>query len=179
MPEHRFLLYDSADNYSNDIIQELKNSNILSTFTLVDKQTVDQTKLNTIIKKCLISCKLPTLLVPNTTMPIERDAVKNWIRSTQLFGISTNNIRSDILKKQKIIEPSPQDKMGIPKQEIKKISDTYTFIDDKNTIKAFQEPNTTNLILKDDAFTTKIISENQNNNEDQKKRVLRMIRGKK
>ena len=177
MSNNRFLLYDSLDTYSNDIIQELKNNNLLSTFILVDKQTVDQTKLNSIIKKCLISCKLPTLLVPNTSMPIERDNVKNWIKSVQLFNISTNNIRNDNIKKQKIIEPSPQDKMGIPKQEIKKISDSYTFIDDKTTDKSFDVPNSNNLIL--DSNEMKVEEEDDKIKQERKLKLLKIIRAKK
>jgi hypothetical protein len=174
MSENRFLLYDSLDTYSNDIIQELKNSNLLSTFILVDKKTVDQSKINSIIKKCLLTCKLPTLLVPNTSMPIERDNVKNWIKSVQLFNISTNSIR----QKQKVTEPSPHDKMGIPIQEIKKISDSYTFIDDKTTDKSFDIPNSNNLILDSNEMTMKV-EEDDKTKQERKLKVLKIIRGKK
>lgn len=176
MSDNRFLLYDSLDTYSNDIIQELKNSNLLSTFILVDKKTVDQSKINSIIKKCLLTCKLPTLLVPNTSMPIERDNVKNWIKSVQFFNISTNSIR----QKQKVIEPSPHDKMGIPIQEIKKISDSYTFIDDKITDKSFESPNSNNLILDSNEMTMKVEEEDDDKTKQERKlKVLKIIRGKK
>jgi hypothetical protein len=175
MSDNRFLLYDSLDTYSNDIIQELKNSNLLSTFILVDKKTVDQSKINPIIKKCLLTCKLPTLLVPNTSMPIERDNVKNWIKSVQLFNISTNSIR----QKQKVTEPSPHDKMGIPIQEIKKISDSYTFIDDKTTDKSFESPNSNNLILDSNEMTMKVEQDDDKTKQERKLKVLKIIRGKK
>jgi len=176
MSDKKILLYDSTDNFCNDIIQEFKNNNLLQSTTLIDKHIINPNKLHDTLKDCFRKYPLPVLLVPNIPKPIERQHINGWIKTTQLFNINTNNVKN---KDQVLTNPSPEDKLGIPKQEIKKISDTYTFIDDKNTIKAFQEPNTTNLILKDDAFTTKIISENQNSNEDQKKRVLKMIRGKK
>jgi hypothetical protein len=84
------------------------------------------------------------LLLPNINVPIERNNIKNWIKTTQFFNIKTNNIKE---KQQKIIEPSPQDKLVITKQEINKISDNYTFIDDKNTLKHFQTLNKEALIL--------------------------------
>ena len=101
--------------------------------------------------------------------------IKGWIQTTQLFNIKTNSIKS---KEQILNEPSPQDKLGIPIIEIKKISDNYTFIDDKSTVKAFETPNSNNLILNDEKFTTKIVEENQNINNDHKNRVLKMIRNK-
>jgi len=176
MSENRILLYDSIDLFSNDIIQEFKNNNLLKNTTLVDKQNIIPTKLHPVIKECFMKYPLPLLLLPNISAPIEKNDIKGWIKTTQLFNIKTNNIKN---KDVKLNIPNPQDKLGIPIQEIKKISDLYTFIDDKNTIKIFQTPNEDNLILNDDTFTTKIIIENQNNNEDQKKRLLKMIRNKK
>lgn len=175
MSENRVLLYDSTDSFCNDIIQEFKNNNLLKTTTLIDKHIVNPLKLHTVLKECFMKYPLPVLLLPNITSPIEKNNIKGWIKTTQLFDIKTNNIKN---KEQLLTEPSPQDKLGIPIQEIKKISDTYTFIDDKNTIKAFQTPNSDNLILNDDTFTIKIVSDNQSSNEDQKKRLLKMIRNK-
>jgi len=176
MSENRVLLYDSTDIFCNDIIQEFKNNNLLTTTTLVDKHIINPNKLHTVLKECFIKYPLPVLLIPNIPTPIERHHIKGWVKTTQLFNIKTNNVIKN--KDQTLTEPSPDDKLGIPTQEIKKISDTYTFIDDKNTVKAFQESNTNNLILNDDAFTTKVVSEHQTSNEDQKKRLLKMIRNK-
>lgn len=175
MSENRVLLYDSTDTFCNDIIQEFKNNNLLKNTTLIDKHIVNPHKLHTVLKECFIKYPLPVLLLPKISTPIEKNNIKGWIKTTQLFNIKTNNIKN---KDQVLTEPSPQDKLGIPIQEIKKISDVYTFIDDKNTVKAFQAHNTDNLILNDDIFTTKIITEHQNNSEDQKKRLLKMIRHK-
>jgi hypothetical protein len=119
--------------------------------------------------------QLPVLLLPNIQQPIERHMIKGWIKTTQLFNIKTNNIKT---KEQVLNEPSPQDKLGIPVIEIKKISDNYTFLDDKLTIKVFETPTSNNLILRDDSFITHVVEENQNSNNDQKNRVLKMIRNK-
>jgi len=175
MSENKVLLYDSTDNFCNDIIQEFKNNNLLTTTTLVDKHIINPAKLHTVLKECFIKYPLPVLLIPNIPTPIERQHIKGWIKTTQLFNIKTNNVKN---KDQILTDPSPEDKLGIPKQEIKQISDTYTFLDDKNTAKIFQVPNSDNLILSDDTFTTKIVIQNENNNEDQKKRLLKIIRNK-
>jgi hypothetical protein len=175
MNENRVLLYDSTDNYCNDIIQEFKNNNLLKNTTLVDKNNVNPNKLHKVLKECFMKYPLPVLLLPNISTPIEKNNIKGWIKTTQLFDIKTNSIKN---KEQILTEPSPQDKLGIPIQEIKKISDTYTFIENINTVKAFETPNSSNLILNDDTFTTKIITEHQNNNIDQKTRLLKMIRNK-
>jgi len=175
MSGNRVLLYDSNDSFCNDIIQEFKNNNLLKDTTLVDKNIVNPNKLHPVLKQCFMKYPLPVLLLPNISQPIEKQAIKGWIKTTQLFGIKTNNIK---MKEQVLNEPSPQDKLGIPIVEIKKISDNYTFIDDKSTVKAFDIPNSNNLILNDDSFTTKVIEDNQSNNTDQKNRVLKMIRNK-
>jgi hypothetical protein len=175
MNQNRVLLYDSTDSFCNDIIQEFKNNNLLSHTTLVDKNNVNPNKLHIVLKECFTKYPLPVLLLPNISLPIEKNNIKGWIKTTQLFNIKTNSIKN---KEQKLTEPSPQDKLGIPIQEIKKISDTYTFLDDKNTVKAFEVPNSNNLILSDDTFTTKIVTENETNNENQKKKLLKMIRNK-
>lgn len=175
MNETRVLLYDSTDNFCNDIIQEFKNNNLLATTSLVDKHIVNPNKLHVILKECFMKYPLPVLLIPSISLPIERNHIKGWIKTTQLFDIKTNNVKN---KEPVTSEPSPQDKLGIPIQELKKITDLYTFIDDKNTVKSFQTPNSENLILKDDTFTTKIVIEHQSSNEDQKKRLLKMLRSK-
>jgi len=175
MSGNRVLLYDSNDNFCNDIIQEFKNNNLLKDTTLVDKTVVNPNKLHNVLKQCFMKYPLPVLLLPNIPQPIERHVIKGWIKTTQLFNIKTNNIKE---KEQSITEPSPQDKLGIPIVEIKKISDNYTFIDDKSTVKAFETPNSNNLILNDDTFTTKIVEDTQSNNNDQKNRVLKMIRNR-
>lgn len=175
MNENRVLLYDSTDNYCNDIIQEFKNNNLLKNTTLVDKNNVNPNKLHKVLKECFMKYPLPVLLLPNISTPIEKNNIKGWIKTTLLFNIKTNSIKN---KEQILTEPSPQDKLGIPIQEIKKISDTYTFIENINTVKAFETPNSNNLILNDDTFTTKIITEHQNSNVDQKTRLLKMIRNK-
>ena len=172
---NRVLLYDSNDTFCNDIIQEFKNNNLLKDTTLVDKMIVNPNKLHSVLKECFMKYPLPVLLIPNIPTPIERQHIKGWIKTTHLFGIKTNNIKE---KEQVMNEPSPQDKLGIPIIEIKKISDQYTFIDDKNTVKAFQVPNSDNLILTDESFTTTIVEQNQNRNSDQKSRVMKMIRNK-
>ena len=175
MSENRVLLYDSNDNFCNDIIQELKNNNLLKNITLIDKNNVNPNKLHNVLKECFLKYQLPVLLLPTISLPIERHNIKGWIKTTQLFNIKTNNIKH---KEQVLNEPSPEDKYGIPIQEIKKISDNYTFIDNKNTVKAFETPNSDILILNDATFTTKVVEQNQNNNLDQKIRVLKMIRNK-
>jgi hypothetical protein len=172
MAERRFFLYDSADAFCNDIIQELKNNNLLSTFQLIDKQRVDISKLNPILKQCLLKCNLPAIIVPNITMPIERPNVRAWIKSTQLFDIKTNNVKN---KDQPLTEPSPQDKLGIAVQEIKKISDVYTFIDDKNTEKSYEGATTNKLILNESEVTTSIVDETEKKNNEQRIRLIRMI----
>ena len=144
MSENRVLLYDSTDVFCNDIIQEFKNNNLLTTTTLVDRNTINPYKLHTVLKECFIKYPLPVLLLPSISTPIEKNNIKGWIKTTQLFNIKTNNVKN---KEQKLTEPTPHDKLAIPKQEIKKISDTYTFLDDKNTAKMFQVPNSDNLIL--------------------------------
>lgn len=169
MNKNRFLLYDSTDTFSNDVIQELKNNNLLSTFLLVDKNNYDHNKIHSILKNCLVKCELPTLLIPDINIPIEKNNVLGWIKSISLFNIKTNNIKN---KEQKLTQPSPQDKLGIPKQEIKKISDNYTFIDDKNTDKLFQSTHKTELILDNTVVIDTAIVDN-------KKRILHMLRGKK
>jgi hypothetical protein len=177
MNEYRFLLYDSTDEFSNDIIQELKNNSLLSTFQLIDKITFltkNPFKNNVIIKECLVRCELPTIIVPNISVPIEKNNIMGWIKTTSLFNVKTNNIKN---KPQKITQPSPQDKLGIAKQEIKKISDNYTFIDEKNTDKLFQQTNNNDLILNEKTFKTEIVE--TQNNMDTKKRILSMLRGKK
>jgi hypothetical protein len=175
MSGNKVLLYDSNDTFCNDIIQEFKNNNLLQTTTLVDKTIVNPNKLHNVLKQCFMKYQLPVLLLPNIQQPIERHMIKGWIKTTQLFNIKTNNIKT---KEQVLNEPSPQDKLGIPIIEIKKISDNYTFLDDKSTIKAFETPNSNNLILRDDSFITNVVEENQNSNNDQKSRVLKMIRNK-
>ena len=137
MNERRFFLYDSQDKFCNDILEELKNNNLLSTFQLIDKNNVNN-KLHSVIKECLVKCELPTLIIPNINVPIEKNNVKGWIKSIALFNVKTNSIKT---KTTIINDPSPQDKYAIPKQEIKKISDPYTFIDDKNTDKLFYKTN--------------------------------------
>jgi hypothetical protein len=169
MNKNRFLLYDSTDTFSNDVIQELKNNNLLSTFLLVDKNNYDHNKIHLILKNCLVKCELPTLLIPDINIPIEKNNVLGWIKSISLFNIKTNNFKN---KEQKLTQPSPQDKLGIPKQEIKKISDNYTFIDDKNTDKLFQSTHKTELILDNTVVIDTVIVDN-------KKRILHMLRGKK
>jgi hypothetical protein len=175
MSENRVLLYDSNDSYCNDIIQELKNNNLLKNTTLVDRNNINPNKLHSVLKECFLKYQLPVLLLPNISLPIERHNIKGWIKTTQLFSIQTNSIKN---KEQILNEPSPEDKYGIPIQEIKKISDNYTFIDNKSTIKAFETPESNALILNDITFTSKVIEENQNNNISQKSRVLKMIRNK-
>jgi len=175
MTERRFFLYDSTDEFCNDIIQDLKNNNLLSTFQLIDKQRVDINKLNPILKQCLYKCNLPAIIVPNITMPIERPNVRAWIKSTQLFDIKTNNVRN---KEQPLTDPSPQDKLGIPIQEIKKISDVYTFIDDKNTEKSYEGANSSKLILNETEVTANIVDETEKKNNEQRIRLIRMINRK-
>ena len=176
MSKTRFLLYDSNDNFSNDIIEELKNNNLLSTFTLIDKKVTNINKLHNTLKECIMNYELPILLLPNISIPIEKNNIKSWIKTTQYFNIKTNNIKE---KQQVITQPSPQDKLGIPKQEINKISDNYTFIDDKNTVKHFQNLNKESLILKDEDVTCQIVEDTQKSNKDQKLKILRMIRSNK
>ncbi len=176
MSEKKFFLYDSTDDYCNDMIEELKNNNLLSSFVLIDKNRVNPNNIHPIIKQCLIKCQLPTLLLPNTNGPIEKNDVKGWIKSMNYFDIKTNNIK---VKENKINNPQPDDKLGIPKQEIKKISDNYTFIDEKNTVKLFENPNKETLILKDNHVTTEIIEKTEQQNKEQKARILKMIRAKK
>ena len=120
--------------------------------------------------------ELPILLLPNISIPIEKNSIKNWIQTTKYFNIKTNNIKE---KQQVITQPSPQDKLGIPKQEINKISDNYTFIDDKNTVKHFQNLNKESLILKEEDVTCQIVEDTQKSNKDQKLKILRMIRSNK
>ena len=178
MTDNRILLYDSTDSFCNDIIQEFKNNNLLKNTTLVDKNIINPNKLHVTLKQCFIKYPLPVLLVPTIAAPIERNNIKGWIKTTQLFGIKTNSIKN---KEQVVSAPNPQDKLGIPIQEIKKISDTYTFIDDKNTVKAFQNPNIDTLILKDDNFITQVVDENETNNTDDtgnKSRLLKLIRNR-
>jgi hypothetical protein len=175
MSGNRVLLFDSNDTFCNDIIQEFKNNNLLQATTLVDKTVVNPNKLHPILKQCFIKYQLPVLLLPNIQLPIEKHMIKGWIKTTQLFNIKTNNIKA---KEQILNEPSPQDKLGIPVIEIKKISDNYTFLDDKSTVKAFETPNSNNLILNDDTFITQVVEANQNNNTDQKSRVLKMIQNR-
>jgi hypothetical protein len=175
MSDNRVLLYDSNDSFCNDIIQELKNNNLLATITLLDKTIVNPNKLHNVLRECFLKYQLPVLLLSNIPVPIERNNIRGWIKTTQLFNINTNNIKN---KNQILNKPSIEDKYGIPVQEIKKISDPYTFIDNKNTVKSFEIANSSNLILNDDSFTTKIIEENKNSNFEQKSRVLRMIQHK-
>jgi hypothetical protein len=175
MSGNRVLLFDSNDIFCNDIIQEFKNNNLLQATTLVDKTIVNPNKLHPILKQCFIKYQLPVLLLPNIQQPIERHMIKGWIKTTQLFNIKTNNIKT---KEQVLNEPSPEDKYGIPIIEIKKISDNYTFLDDKSTVKAFEIPNSNNLILNDDKFITQVVDENTTSNTDQKNRVLKMLRNK-
>jgi hypothetical protein len=169
MNKNRFLLYDSTDIFSNDVIQELKNNNLLSTFILIDKNNYDHGKIHPVLKNCIIKCELPTLLIPDINIPIEKNNVLGWIKSTSLFNIKTNSIKN---KEQKLTQPSPQDKYGLPKQEIKKISDNYTFIDDKNTDKLFQFTDKNELILSNTEIVDKTINDN-------KRKILNMLRGKK
>jgi len=176
MNENRFLLYDSSDNFSNDIIEELKNNNLLSTFRLIDKNNYNPAKIHLVIKDCLFKCELPTMLIPNINTPIERNSVKGWIKSISFFNIKTNSIKN---KEQKLTEPSPQDKLGIAKQEIKKISDNYTYIDEKNTDKLFQDSNKNELILNGENFVTQIVNQVEPEINKNKKRILTMLRGKK
>jgi hypothetical protein len=175
MNGNRVLLYDSNDTFCNDIIQEFKNNNLLKDTTLIDKTIINPNKLHPVLKQCFSKYPLPVLLLPTIQQPIEKSMIKGWIKTTQLFNIKTNNIK---IKEQLLNEPSPQDKLGIPIIEIKKISDNYTFLDDKSTVKAFETPNSNNLILNDDTFTTQVVENNQNTNTDQKNRVLRMLRSK-
>jgi hypothetical protein len=175
MNGNRVLLYDSNDTFCNDIIQEFKNNNLLKDTTLIDKTIVNPNKLHPVLKQCFNKYPLPVLLLPNIPHPIEKLMIKGWIKTTQLFNIKTNNIKT---KEQLLNEPSPQDKLGIPIIEIKKISDNYTFLDDKSTFKAFETPNSNNLILNDDTFTIQVVENNENTNTDQKNRVLRMLRSK-
>ena len=175
MSGNRVLLFDSNDTFCSDIIQEFKNNNLLKETTLVDKTIVNPNKLHPVLKQCFAKYPLPVLLLPSIPQPIERHMIKGWIKTTQLFNIKTNNIKT---KEQILNEPSPQDKLGVPIIEIKKISDNYTFLDDKSTVKAFETPNSNNLILNDDKFTTEMVENNQNTNTDQKNRVLKMLRSK-
>jgi hypothetical protein len=69
--------------------------------------------------------------------------------------------------------------MGIPIQEIKKISDSYTFIDDKTTDKSFDTPNSNNLILDNNEITMKIDDNDDKNKLDRRLKILSIIRGKK
>jgi len=180
MAENKFLLYDSTDKFCNDVIQDMKNNNLLSMFVLIDKNNYNPLKVHAIIRQCLIKCELPTLLLPNISTPIEKLNVKGWIQSRSYFNIKTNNIKTN--KEQKPIAPSIQDKLGIPKQEIKKISDSYTFIDDTNTIKSFENTTNETLILKDAQFTIKedkLEEINPINQIEQKAKLLRMLRAKK
>ena len=98
MSENRILLYDSIDLFSNDIIQEFKNNNLLKNTTLVDKQNIIPTKLHPVIKECFIKYPLPLLLLPNISTPIEKNDIKGWIKTTQLFNIKTNNIKNKDIK---------------------------------------------------------------------------------
>jgi len=175
MNGNRVLLYDSNDIFCNDIIQEFKNNNLLKDTTLIDKTIINPNKLHPVLKQCFSKYPLPVLLLPTIQQQIEKSMIKWWIKTTQLFNIKTNNIK---IKEQLLNEPSPQDKLGIPIIEIKKISDNYTFLDDKSTVKAFETPNSNNLILNDDTFTTQVVENNQNTNTDQKNRVLKMLRNK-
>ena len=176
MSGNRVLLYDSNDNFCNDIIQEFKNNNLLKGTTLIDKIIINPNKLHPVLKQCFMKYQLPVLLLPNIQIPIERHMIKGWIKTTQSFNIKTNNIKT---KEPIVNEPSPQDKLGIPVVEIKKISDNYTFLDDKSTVKAFETPNSSNLILNDDTFVTQVVEKNQTSNTDQKSRVLKMLRARK
>jgi len=169
MNKNRFLLYDSTDTFSNDVIQELKNNNILSTFILIDRNNYDHSKIHSVLKNCLLKCELPTLLIPDISIPIEKNNILGWIKSITLFNIKTNNIKNKEVKQS---QPKAQDERAIPKQEIKKISDSYTFIDDKNTDKLFQLTTKNDLILDNAEVLDKTISDN-------KKRILNMLRGKK
>jgi hypothetical protein len=175
MSDNRVLLYDSNDSFCSDIIQELKNNNLLASTTLLDKTIINPNKLHSVLRECFLKYQLPVLLLSNIPVPIERNNIRGWIKTTQLFNIKTNNVKN---KEQILNEPSPEDKYGIPVQEIKKISDSYTFIDNKNTVKSFETPNSNNLILNDSSFTEKVIEENKNSNFEQKNRVLRMIQNK-
>jgi hypothetical protein len=175
MSENRVLLFDSNDTFCNDIIQEFKNNNLLKGTTLIDKIIINPNKLHPVLKQCFMKYQLPVLLLPNIQQPIERHMIKGWIKTIKSFNIKTNNIKT---KDTCINEPSPQDKLGIPVVEIKKISDNYTFLDDKSTIKAFETPNSNNLILNDDTFITQVVEKNQSNNTDQKSRVLKMLRAR-
>jgi hypothetical protein len=176
MNKSKYLIYDSQDAYSNDILEELKNNNLLSTIELIDKNVVSMNRLSVKLKECIIKYELPVLLLPDITIPIQKRDIKGWIKSTQLFNIKTNNIKE---KQQKLTDPSPQDKLGIAKQEMKKISDNYTFIDDRNTDKSFQNSNNDALILKNTDITCNIIEEkNEIIPNNQKSKLLKMIRNK-
>ena len=93
MSKTRFLLYNSNDSFSNDIIEELKNNNLLSTFTLIDKKITNINKLHNTLKECIMNYELPILLLPNISIPIEKNNIKSWIKTTQYFNIKTNNIK--------------------------------------------------------------------------------------
>ena len=58
MNKSKFLLYDSQDGYSNDILEELKNNNLLSTIELIDKNAVSMNKLNVKLKEYIIKYEL-------------------------------------------------------------------------------------------------------------------------
>ena len=60
-------------------------------------------------------------------------------------------------------------------QEIKKISDVYTFIDDKNTEKSYEGATTNKLILNESEVTTNIVDETEKKNNEQRIRLIRMI----
>ena len=54
MSKSQYILYDSNNSFSNEIIEELKKNNLLSTFTLIDKKIANINKLHETIKECIL-----------------------------------------------------------------------------------------------------------------------------
>jgi hypothetical protein len=122
-----YLFYSKKCIFSLNLLELIANENISDKFSKIDID-IPENKLKF---QQLGFDKIPTIVTRDANTPLIGKVAFDWVNNKKFYYQSTNNINN----RDKIINPkiiSDVDKLAFNKNEINKISDNYTDIDDKD-----------------------------------------------
>ena len=150
------LFYSNKCTYCESLINILKSKGLIKEFKTI---SVDN---NTNLPSYLT--KVPTLIVPNVNKPLEGKNAFMWVNTIFSFNQETNNFNNKINNNQ-TFNDNKKGPGGFTKEEMGGISDSFSFVSDKNDDKMKKNYNYLEDKEEDEIDIPRVILTNDNQQE--------------